>query len=102
MPMFIRGLVKGVKSDTRVNRSTGEEKTTWKVGFEEPKPNGYDGEMIIRDVQITRSQLNEGLGAKYEKLIGQEVQAPVFCSPWSNGKGMTIFFADDGQPLGVK
>lgn len=101
MPLFQRGVIKGVKKQEKIDRTTGEVRTSHKVGFEEFKTGGYQGETVIRDVQITKDQLQAGLAAHYEKIKGQEVMAEVFASPWSNGKGITLFFSGDGIPVGV-
>lgn len=102
MALLQRGIVKGVKTIEKVNRNTGEVTTRTLIGFEEPKPGGYQGETVVRDIQVTKAQLKEGLPAAYEKLIGQEVQSEVFVSAWTNGRGMSFYFAGEGKPCGLK
>ncbi len=102
MTLFIEGVVRGIKREENMNRTTGEMIEKYKVGFESPKPNGYDGEVIIKDVQISKSQLSQGLAAHYEKIVGQKVRAPVWVQPWKNGNAYSLFFSDDGKPVGVK
>lgn len=101
---LIKGQVLGVKQQVRVNRETGEEVTSYLVGIQSPKESGYDGEVVVQDIRVTKKQMGQGLQASYENIKGQEVIAPVFAMPWASKKGnagLSWFFDGDGKPLKV-
>lgn len=100
MSFMIRGKVAGVKSITRQDREGNPYSKTF-IGFETPKANGYPGETVVTDVQVSREQLANGLPAYYEKIKGQEVMAPVFIMPWKNGGSYTVFFEGEGKAVAV-
>lgn len=98
----IRGVVKGVK--TEVFGPTDNQFEKKFVGIEVPKPNGFDGEMIVEKVQISRDQANAGLMAKYENIKGQEIEADVFVNVFTkrnNEAGYQLFLSGDGLPRAI-
>ena len=100
----IRGVVKGAKTETQKGR---DDKPDWEkhfVGFEVPKQNGFEGEMVVEKVQVSRDQYNAGLLAKYEGIKGQEVEADVFINTFAtrNGAGYQLFLSGNGLPRAVK
>ena len=101
MSLLIKGVVRGVKKISSLNHKTGVEMESYNVGFESARPNGYEGETIIRDVRISKKQRDNGLVNKYQEFVGKEVVAPVFVQPWTNGKSYSTYFSDDGLPLSV-
>ncbi|WP_444925106.1 DNA-binding protein [Microbulbifer sp. DLAB2-AF] len=96
MSYMIRGTIVGVKQVTKKDREGNAYSITY-VGFESPKANGYQGETVITDIQVSRDQLNAGLPAYYEKLRGQEVLAPIWIQPWKNGGKFTTYFEGEGK-----
>jgi hypothetical protein len=102
---LLKGTIMGVKTVDNTNHSTGEVYSKMFVGVSVPKTNGYDGETISYDVQITKKQVPDGVAAHYEKLKGNEVYVPVLAFPWASksGKaGLNWFLADDGLPKNLK
>lgn len=97
--LLIKGKIVGIRTKQNVNRQTGEVKDSMYVGFSSPRKNGYAGQEDITEVRITEKQMSVGLQALYEKLVGKDVTAPVFAMAWTNGKGMTYFFENEGKPL---
>ena len=100
----IQGTVKGVKTEHQQGR---DGKPDWEkhfVGFEVPKANGFDGEMIVEKVQISREQYQAGIMAKYEAVRGQIVEADVFINTFAtrNGAGYQLFLSGDGKPRAIK
>lgn len=100
----IQGVIKGVKTEI-INGSQGRpdfEKSF--VGFEVPKPNGFDGEMVVEKVQISRDQVKQGVMAKYENIKGQNVTADVFINAFATrgGAGYQLFLSGDGSPRALK
>lgn len=103
--LMLQGIVLGVKSRTRIDRDTGEEIVTYKVGIQTDKSGGYEGEYVTTDVQVTKTQMNQGVQAQYEGIRGQEVVVPVFVMPWASKRGnagLTFFFEGDAKPLKVE
>lgn len=98
----ISGVVKGTKRVDDKNRQTGEIITKYFVGFESPKANGYDGEVVVTDVQVSKQQVDAGLVAYYESIRGQEVTAPIWIQVWKSGGGKTVYFEGDGRAKPVK
>lgn len=100
--LLLKGTVMGVKVvDGRPNPDSGEIKQRHFVGVSVPKHNGYKGETITYDVQITKAQMPKGVAAHYEKIKGQEVFVPVLAMSWAgkNGNsGINWFLGDDGLP----
>jgi hypothetical protein len=98
----ISGVVKGSRKAEIVNKKTGEVTEKWFIGFSAPKENGYDGEEVVTEVQVSRKLYDTGLVAHYEKIKGQKVLAPIFLSPWQGSRGpqISVFFAGDGKPRG--
>ncbi|HIL23615.1 MAG TPA: hypothetical protein EYG20_10065 [Alcanivorax sp.] len=102
---LLKGTIMGVKSVDNTDRNTGEVRTKMFVGVSVPKTNGYDGESVSYDIQITKKQIPEGVAAHYEKLKGNEIFVPVLAFPWAgrNGNaGLNWFLADDGLPKNFK
>lgn len=99
---FISGVVKGTKKVDDKNRQTGEIITKHFVGFESPKANGYDGETVVTDVQVTQRQFDAGLVSYYESIRGQEVLAPIWFQVWKSGGGKTVYFEGDGRARPTK
>lgn len=103
--LMLKGTVLGVKSRVRVDKETGEEITTYKVGIQTHKQGGYDGEYLTTDVQVTKTQMAQGVQAQYEGIKGQDVIVPVFVMPWASKRGnagLTYFFEGDAKPLKVQ
>jgi len=98
----IRGVVKGVKTDLVGPVNNQFEKHF--VGFEVPKPNGFEGETIVERVQVSRDQYNSGIMAKYDGIKGQEVEADVFINVFAtrNGAGYQLFLSGNGLPRAIK
>lgn len=98
----IKGQVLGTKT-VDMNGQNGPYQRHY-VGFQAPKENGFPGEMITVEVQITKSQYDKGLMAAYEGVKGQEVVAPVFGNPFVSKSGPNVqwFFSGDGRPKAVK
>jgi len=100
----IQGTVKGVKTETIPGRDGKPDFEKHFVGFEVPKPNGFEGEMVVEKVQISREQVNKGLMAKYENIRGQKVEADVFINAFAtrSGAGYQLFLSGSGQPTATK
>lgn len=98
----IKGQVLGTKT-VNLNGQNGPYERHF-VGFQAPKENGFPGEMVTIEVQITKAQFEKGLMATYEGVKGQEVTAPVFGNPYSakSGPGVQWFLSGDGRPKAVK
>jgi len=96
----VSGVVKGCRKFDQVDRKTGEVTEKWYIGFASPKVNGYDGEEIVQEVQVSKKMFESGLVAHYEKFKGQLVLAPIFPSAYQGKNGIVIsyFFTGDGKP----
>lgn len=100
MSYMIRGVVVGVKEVVKRDKEGNRYSKTF-IGFQTPKANGFEGEVETKTVQVSKDQLAKGLPAYYEQIKGQEVLAPVFIMPWSNGGGFTTFFEGEGKAVSV-
>jgi hypothetical protein len=105
--LIFRGIVKGVRTIQETNRNTGEVFNKVLLGISNPKINGYDGEEIIREFRLSKKQIEAGLVAEYQKLVGKKVDIPVwFQSRGSAKEGNTRvyetwFLEGNGKPLTV-
>lgn len=100
----IQGTVKGVKTDIIRGSQGRPDFEKHFVGFEVPKPGGFDGETIVERVQVSKALYDSGLIAKYEGLKGQVVEADCFINAYRtrDGAGYQLFLSGDGKPRGIK
>ncbi|ROQ27583.1 DNA-binding protein [Gallaecimonas pentaromativorans] len=84
----------GTKQEQKVNTQTGEVKSWFEIGVQVQVSDGFGGfaERTIT-VRIPHSKAKDGV-SYYAQFLQKQVAVPVFMSPWSNGKGMTVFLAD--------
>ena len=92
-------LIRGTYRGTRVNRSrpdmNGEVKETLYCGVSYIKQGRYGPEEVTKEMIISKALITEGVPTKLQALEGKEVEFPVFYTPWSNGKGMSCFLANN-------
>lgn len=100
----IQGTCKGVKTDHIKGTNGRPDFEKHFVGFEVTKPEGFDGETIVQKVQLSRSQVEKGLMAKYENIKGQVIEADVFCNAYAtrNGADYQLWLSGDGLPRAIK
>lgn len=100
----IQGTVMGVKTEIISGTQGKPDFEKHFVGFEVEKSGGFDGEVVVEKVQVSRAQYNNGLMAKYENLKGQIVEVDCFVVAFRTreGAGYQLYLSGDGKPRGVK
>lgn len=97
---FIHGQVLGVKTVQRQGQNGPYEQHY--VGFQAPKPGGFEGEMETVEVQLSKRQVETGVMATYERVKGQQVVAPFFDIAYvskAGNVGSNYMLAGDGKPV---
>lgn len=93
----------GTYMGTRVQNSkpdaNGQTKQTLYCGIGFFTNGAYGQKETIIEAIISKGLIDKGLPVKLAALEGKQVTLPVFCTPWTNGKGMNTFVANDAMQL---
>lgn len=105
MSLFIRGICKGIRTQDRANKQTGESYKDFFLGVEVRKKGGFGEETETVSVRFSKAQIDAALPAIYSKLVGKDLMCPVWVRPWHSATkgsvGYELFLSDDGKPVVV-
>lgn len=76
--LFLRGTFLGMRQVNGTSQKTNEAYTLTYFGIETPKENGFDGETLVHQIQISRDLLNSGITRNIDSMIGKQVIAEVY------------------------
>ena len=105
--LIFRGVVKGIKTLNLVSRNNEAYQKTL-LGIANPKPNGYEGEEIIKEFELSKTQINSGIVTEYNNLIGKKVEIQVWYQASGDARQghkavyETWRLSGDGRPLSVE
>jgi|GEM_PF-4228172 len=101
--LTFHGTVKGVKRFEKTNKQTGEVYHEYFLGLANTKQGGYDGEENIRDIKLTKKQLQNNLDTYYKDLVGKRVQVEVFMNhrAWKERVYSDWFLGGEGRPISI-
>lgn len=93
----------GTYMGTRVSRGkpdqNGQVKETLYCGIGFFTSGAYGQKETIIEAIISKGLIEKGLPVKLAAFEGKQITIPVFCTPWTNGKGMNTFIANDALQL---
>lgn len=94
----VKGVCLGAKTEV-INGQNGSYEKHF-IGIQMPKPGGFEGEVIVEKVQMTRDQQSSGLAQTYNDLRGKSVEADVFINTFvtRNGAGYQLMLSGNGHP----
>lgn len=92
---YIFGKCLGIKDNTR-QLPSGDSMREVFCGVSMPVTNGYDGQMVIIDVKMSKAAIESNEFRQFEKYINKEVAIPI--NPMTrayNGKAYTTNYFDN-------
>lgn len=95
--------VHGTYLGTRIVRgkpdANGQTKETLYCGVSYTKPGAYGDEHIVKELCISKGLTDKGIPAKLHSYEGKQIALPFFEMAWSNGKGKTLFLANNVEQM---
>lgn len=102
-PQFDGLTLTGTYMGTRVSRgkpdANGQSKETLYCGIGFFTTGAYGQKETIIEAIISKGLIEKGLPVKLASLEGKKITLPVFCTPWTNGKGMNTFVSNEAVQL---
>lgn len=96
-------LLSGTYMGTRIARGkpdqNGQSKETLYCGIGFFTQGRYGQQETVIEAIISKALIDQGLPAKLAAFEGKHVTLPVFCSPWTNGKGMNTIVSNDAVEM---